>query len=195
MFRKLLERLRGSSREPDDMALGTKRPGDFVEPGREYRFGLRKVKGQPNQTGIQVLGPWQPQNNIEPLGPLANIANPFNPLDVNPVLLPGAGGDPSAAVGSSALPYRPAPSYAAGFAAPNGQGDAARGLVAEFGDAGIDHGLVVGIILIHQTTPAAASGSPGRSVKSSRTVGPNARMRSLMWAGRTSPSLISPSMA
>jgi hypothetical protein len=32
MFRKLIERLRGSSREPDDMALGTKRPGDFVEP-------------------------------------------------------------------------------------------------------------------------------------------------------------------
>ena len=32
MFRKLLERLRGSSRVSDDMALGTKRPGDFVEP-------------------------------------------------------------------------------------------------------------------------------------------------------------------
>ena len=32
IFRKLLERLRGSSREPEDMAVGTKRPGDFVEP-------------------------------------------------------------------------------------------------------------------------------------------------------------------
>jgi hypothetical protein len=32
MFAKLIERLRGSSREPDDLALGTKRPGDFVEP-------------------------------------------------------------------------------------------------------------------------------------------------------------------
>ena len=32
MFRKLLERLRGSSRAPDDLALGTQRPGDFVEP-------------------------------------------------------------------------------------------------------------------------------------------------------------------
>ena len=31
MFRKFLERLRGSSRAPDDLALGTKRPGDFVE--------------------------------------------------------------------------------------------------------------------------------------------------------------------
>jgi hypothetical protein len=32
MLRKLLERLRGSSTEPDDLAVGTKRPGDFVEP-------------------------------------------------------------------------------------------------------------------------------------------------------------------
>jgi hypothetical protein len=32
MFEKFLERLRGSSREPDDLALGTTRPGDFLEP-------------------------------------------------------------------------------------------------------------------------------------------------------------------
>jgi hypothetical protein len=32
MLRRFLERLRGSSREPDDLALGTTRPGDFVEP-------------------------------------------------------------------------------------------------------------------------------------------------------------------
>jgi len=31
MFEKLLEKLRGSSREPDDLALGTTRPGDFAE--------------------------------------------------------------------------------------------------------------------------------------------------------------------
>jgi hypothetical protein len=31
MFHKLLERLRGSSRAPDDLALGTTRPGDFAE--------------------------------------------------------------------------------------------------------------------------------------------------------------------
>ena len=31
MFRKWLERLRGSSRAPDDLATGTTRPGDFVE--------------------------------------------------------------------------------------------------------------------------------------------------------------------
>jgi hypothetical protein len=29
---RFLERLRGSSREPDDLAVGTTRPGDFVEP-------------------------------------------------------------------------------------------------------------------------------------------------------------------
>ena len=32
MFEKFLERLRGSSREADDLAVGTKRPGDFIEP-------------------------------------------------------------------------------------------------------------------------------------------------------------------
>jgi hypothetical protein len=32
MFRKLLERLRGSSTAADDLAVGTTRPGDFAEP-------------------------------------------------------------------------------------------------------------------------------------------------------------------
>jgi hypothetical protein len=31
MFRRFLERLRGSSRAPDDLAVGTTRPGDFAE--------------------------------------------------------------------------------------------------------------------------------------------------------------------
>jgi hypothetical protein len=38
MFRKFLDRLRGSSRAPDDLAVGTSRPGDFVQepaPGQE----------------------------------------------------------------------------------------------------------------------------------------------------------------
>ena len=29
---RFLEMMRGSSREADDLALGTKRPGDFIEP-------------------------------------------------------------------------------------------------------------------------------------------------------------------
>ena len=44
MFEKLLEKLRGSSRAPDDLALGTTRPGDFADdpatPGARGR-GLR----------------------------------------------------------------------------------------------------------------------------------------------------------
>jgi hypothetical protein len=35
MFRKFLERLRGSSRAPDDLATGTTRPGDFAEQPAE----------------------------------------------------------------------------------------------------------------------------------------------------------------
>jgi hypothetical protein len=31
MLRKFLERLRGSSRAPDDLAVGTTRPGDFAD--------------------------------------------------------------------------------------------------------------------------------------------------------------------
>jgi len=31
MFRRFIERLRGSSRAPDDLALGTTRPGDFAD--------------------------------------------------------------------------------------------------------------------------------------------------------------------
>jgi hypothetical protein len=31
MLQKLLEKLRGSSRAPDDLALGTTRPGDFAD--------------------------------------------------------------------------------------------------------------------------------------------------------------------
>ena len=61
----------------------------------------------------------------------------------------------------------------------------AAGLVAEFGDAGIDHRLVVLVILVHQITHSPAVGSAGFSVRSGRTVGPSARIRSLMCAGRT----------
>ena len=68
-------------------------------------------------------------------------------------------------------------------------------LVAEFLDAGIDHRLVVLVITIHQITQFPASGSAGFSVRSGRTVGPSARMRSLMWAGRTPPSSFTASIA
>jgi hypothetical protein len=37
MLRKLLDRLRGSSRAPDDLAVATTRPGDFADPPAEVR--------------------------------------------------------------------------------------------------------------------------------------------------------------
>ena len=72
--------------------------------------------------------------------------------------------------------------------------EAAAHLIAEFGDAGINHRLVILVVLVHQITQLPACGSEGFNVRSGRTVGPSARMRSLMWAGRTSPPFFSPSI-
>ena len=50
MFRKFLERLRGSSREPDDLAVGTKRPGDFVdEPATAQEQGVAAIPPNPHE--------------------------------------------------------------------------------------------------------------------------------------------------
>jgi hypothetical protein len=50
MFRKLLERLRGSSRAPDDLAVGTTRPGDFVqEPAAGEEEGGAPVVPNPHE--------------------------------------------------------------------------------------------------------------------------------------------------
>ncbi|MEB2345037.1 MAG: hypothetical protein OZ948_09860 [Deltaproteobacteria bacterium] len=72
----------------------------YVQQGEEYRFGLRRVKGGENGRELQVLGPWGPRNTIVPNAALSDRANPFNPLDVNPIF-----GTP----GAAALPFRPAP--------------------------------------------------------------------------------------
>ena len=103
--------------------------GRFVQPGDEYRFALRKAHGQPDGSSLQVLGPFFPENKIVPLGALADIANPFSPLDENPVLIPAANaGVAQSAFGSAALPFRPAPLIPAGRSASNGDGSEARGL-------------------------------------------------------------------
>lgn len=69
-------------------------------------------------------------------------------------------------------------------------GQAALHLIAEFLDAGVHDGLVIAVITIHgQITQLPASASFGLSVRSGRTVGPRARMRSLIWAGRTPSSV------
>jgi hypothetical protein len=49
MFRKLLERLRGSSRAPDDLAVGTSRPGDFVEPDEDDSSAEPPVVPNPHE--------------------------------------------------------------------------------------------------------------------------------------------------
>jgi len=87
----------------------------YVQPGDEYRFALRKTKGQPNGTSLQVMGPFFPENKIVPLGALADRANPFSSLDVNPVLVPAyEAGVASSPTGTAEMPYRPAPLLAAG---------------------------------------------------------------------------------
>jgi hypothetical protein len=55
MFRKLLEKLRGSSRAPEDLAVGTTRPGDFaedpdVEPNPHEREGKEPPAGGPESS-------------------------------------------------------------------------------------------------------------------------------------------------
>ena len=73
---------------------------------------------------------------------------------------------------------------------------AALRLIAEFRHAGIDHCLIVFVIKIHgYSTQLRAAGSAGFSVRSMRTVGPSARMRSLMWPGRMPSGVASASIA
>jgi hypothetical protein len=50
MLRKFLERLRGSSRAPDDLAVGTTRPGDFAEdPDAVLERGEGPVESNPRE--------------------------------------------------------------------------------------------------------------------------------------------------
>jgi hypothetical protein len=51
-------------------------------------------------------------------------------------------------------------------------GDTPAGLVAELLDPGLDHRVVVLVVLVHQITQVPALGSAGLSVRSGRTVGP-----------------------
>jgi len=54
MFRKWLERLRGSSRAPDDLAVGTTRPGDFAdEPAEVIERGEGFVEPNPHEVEEQ----------------------------------------------------------------------------------------------------------------------------------------------
>jgi hypothetical protein len=49
MFERLWEKLRGSSRAPDDLALGTTRPGDFAEEPEEAIEHGGPVESNPHE--------------------------------------------------------------------------------------------------------------------------------------------------
>jgi hypothetical protein len=82
----------------DDPALYTFR--NFLD----YRFALRHIDGVENGHGTQVMGPWLPKNGIDSVGTTADIVNPFNAAERNPI---------TGIQGSTALPYRPPPRFAA----------------------------------------------------------------------------------
>lgn len=88
---------------------GSDDPAPYVlERFLDFQFAARKVRGNAFGNGTQTLGPWLPKNFVDPIGALADRANPFNANDPNPVVL-GPGG-----VGGLALPYGPAPTIQAG---------------------------------------------------------------------------------
>jgi hypothetical protein len=68
----------------------------------KYGFALRGIRGTEDSMGTQSM-PWDPKDDIDPQGTLADRVNPFRPGDVNPI---------TGLAGSTALPYRPAPNFA-----------------------------------------------------------------------------------
>ncbi len=108
---------------PDEQYGTADDPAAFVfsEILSRCRFGSRELPGGDDGHGLQILGPIEPRCPIRTLGRLADMPNPFNSLDLNPVLfgvdgVPGTPDDtgyPNAPVGSGELPFRPAPTIAA----------------------------------------------------------------------------------
>ncbi len=66
----------------------------------ECDFTFRRTKGSANGVGVQIMGPWRPSCDIDPIGKLADKPNPLSSRDFNSIL---------GATGSGALPLRPAP--------------------------------------------------------------------------------------
>ena len=56
MFRKLWEKLRGSSRAPDDLSVGTTRPGDFAEQPAEAQEHGGPVEPNPHDQETRDRG-------------------------------------------------------------------------------------------------------------------------------------------
>jgi hypothetical protein len=101
----------------------------FVEyiPGRytfqnflNYGFALRNVRGGTLGIGTQAM-PWDPKDDIDPQGTLADRVNPFRDREMNPItglinnsFVTAAG----TRVFTQGLPYRPGPNFNA-LGAPN----------------------------------------------------------------------------
>ena len=57
MFQKPLEKLRGSSRAPDDLALGTTRPGDFADDPATPEHEGEGLAPNPHERGSDEQAP------------------------------------------------------------------------------------------------------------------------------------------
>jgi hypothetical protein len=91
---------------------------DFLD----FHFASRKVRGNVEGVGTQLLGPWRPENFVDPIGALSHKPNPFNFNDKNTTVLRpegpdgilGNADDIADSGGGANLPYRPAPWITAG---------------------------------------------------------------------------------
>ena len=108
-------------------------PFAFAEILSSCHFGSRELRGGDNGHGVQIMGGLEPSCPIRTFGRLANVPNPFNSLDLNPVLfgpdrIPNTPDDasyPNPPVGTGELPFRPAPTVSA---AGGGPASIARGI-------------------------------------------------------------------
>jgi hypothetical protein len=120
----------GAGQGPD----GVDDPAYFFFSGQSNcQFGVRRTKGGENGGSFQILGPWNPNCEVEPNSALRFKPNPFNGTDLDPVLFgpdrlpntyddwtnpPSVRANPNADIslflpptGRTALPARPASLY------------------------------------------------------------------------------------
>jgi hypothetical protein len=76
-------------------------PFYFSRQERSCFFNYRRRKGPEDGLGFQIMGPWNPGCDIDPIGALSGKPNPLSPFDRTPLLSAGFGG--------SVLPLRPVP--------------------------------------------------------------------------------------
>jgi hypothetical protein len=73
------------------------------------RFGSRKTPGGANGLSNQIIGPIDPNCRIDPSGGMIHKPNPFNSLDLNPIVVNSVSGD--VIPGSAEMPGRPASEF------------------------------------------------------------------------------------